>query len=316
MYMQAPTSSPAILPAFPASDSLSDLRAEGISGQTVKCRYCGRRYPSSSDGCPCSQDTLVLANPMVGRVLGGRYRFDEHLGGAIFHGVYRAAQLVGDRDVVVRLMPRGMGASAAEAAHVHHAGLPRVIEVGRGDRYDFLVVDFVRGLSVDELIRKRTAMSAPLVARIAVQLLSAISAAHAMGIAHGRLHPRNVLVTPGGRVYVLDLGAGPRDVDELQPGERERTLSYNPPEQRWRNLEGERPRTASSDVWAASRMCLEILRGGRLSARHPGFDRFGPTSLTSVFQRGLAKDERLRFHNARSLLEEIVPWALDGGLVR
>jgi serine/threonine protein kinase len=303
------TSSPRALQAFPEAAVLSDLRAEGIAGQSVKCRYCGRRFPSTAPLCSCSQDTLVLANPMLGRVLGGRFRFDEHLGGPIFHGVYRARHITGDGDVVVRLMPQGNARAAADAAHIKHAIYPRVVEVGRGERFDFVATELVEGPTLDEVIGFKRRLTPLLVARLGVQALHGLSAAHGVGVVHGRLHPRNLVLRSRGTLAVLDLGAGPPDLEGLTPGEELRALAYLPPEYRKSPV-----RTASVDVWGLSRILLELLLGRRLRLDHPGFDEaLGRTPLMQTLQRGMARDPSQRFTNARSLLEELAPevMALD-----
>lgn len=156
-----------------------------------------------------------------GAVLARRYRLADLLtdhDGARF---WRASDQVLARDVAVHLLPasdpraRPVIAAARASAAVHDARFLRVFDADIVDDVAYVVVEWGSGLSLDLLVAE-----APLPPRRAAWLVKhvaeAISAAHAHGVAHGRLIPENVLVTETGAVKLIGsvidaVLAGPRD---------------------------------------------------------------------------------------------------------
>ena len=116
-------------------------------------------------------------------------------------------------------------------------------DVGIEAGSDFLVMEYVKGRSLDQLI-PRHGLAVREALRISVQIADALSRAHAAGIIHRDLKPANIMVTGDGQVKVLDFGlaklTGPVESDELGPTLTQRpetedgtilgTLSYMSPE--------------------------------------------------------------------------------------
>lgn len=143
-----------------------------------------------------------------GAVLGRRYQLEDLLtdhDGARF---WRASDLVLARPVAVHVLPatdpraHPVIAAARASAAVHDSRFLRVFDADVVDGVAYAVVEWGAGMSLDLLVAE-----APLPARRAAwlvkQVAEAISAAHAHGVAHGRLIPENVLVTETGAVKLI-----------------------------------------------------------------------------------------------------------------
>lgn len=163
----------------------------------------------------------MLPGPLqVGDLLAGRYRLLDPVatdGPAV---LWRALDEVLARDVAVRVLPTPDKASradvapflaaAARAGKVGHSGLVRVYDAAlepgprRTDAVAFLIREWVEGEPLDEHLLRVGELASPDAADLLRQLSDALTAAHEAGLAHGRLHPGNVLVTPAGRVRLTD----------------------------------------------------------------------------------------------------------------
>lgn len=163
----------------------------------------------------------MLPGPLqVGDLLAGRYRLLDPVatdGPAV---LWRAQDEVLARDVAVRVLPTPDRASKAEvepflkaaarAGKVTHSGLVRVYDAAlepgprRSADVAFLIREWVEGEPLDEHLLRVGELSAPDSADLLRQLADALTAAHAAGLAHGRVHPGNVLVTEAGRVRLTD----------------------------------------------------------------------------------------------------------------
>jgi len=163
----------------------------------------------------------VLPGPLqVGDLLAGRYRLLDPVatdGPAV---LWRAQDEVLARDVAVRVLPTPNRATKAEVApfleaaaragKVSHSGLVRVYDAAlepgprRSADVAFLIREWVEGEPLDEHLLRVGELAAPDAADVLRQVADALTAAHAEGLAHGRLHPGNVLVTEAGRVRLTD----------------------------------------------------------------------------------------------------------------
>ena len=155
----------------------------------------------------------------VGDLLAGRYRLVEPVGGAGSTVLWRAVDEVLARPVAVKLLLAGRDAAqpflaaAVRAGALGHPGLVRVYDAGletpagATGEVAYVISEWVDGASLPGVLA-----DGPLDAVDATDLLreaaDALSAAHARGVAHGRLHPDNVLVTSGGRLRVTDVAVG------------------------------------------------------------------------------------------------------------
>ncbi|WP_345567527.1 protein kinase domain-containing protein [Nonomuraea rosea] len=144
------------------------------------------------------------------RKLAGRYRLLNPLGTG---SVRLAFDESGHRDVAVKELrvPAELREIALQEAHraagLRHPLIVRVLDVVVEDGTPWLVMEFVSGASLEQTVRSRRPLPVAQAARVGVCLLSALSAAHAAGIVHGRVDPGKVLLTTTGRAVLTGFGS-------------------------------------------------------------------------------------------------------------
>ncbi|MGW3314388.1 protein kinase domain-containing protein [Streptomyces fungicidicus] len=214
----------------------------------------------------------------MGETIGGRYRLQDKLGQGGMGEVWRARDLSLHRDVAVkRLLADGpfCGEKAKQrfvrearlTARITHPAVPTVHDWGKEGQGEaetlFLVMELVRGHTLQELLRKQDGrFPCADVVSVADQVADALAHAHRLGVVHRDLKPSNVMLTPDGRAKVLDFGIAAA----LEPEEGEPTLTDTG------NLPGtpgfiapERAKgghaTPSSDLYALGCLLYELLAG-------------------------------------------------------
>jgi len=278
-----------------------------------------------------SSDFPAAASPdrMLGKVLGGQFRIEGHLGTGGFGDVYRAVQEKTGQLVALKLLkPRyGKGAPAIErqlarfrremkvCAELHHAHIVRLIDSGETDEgLLFSVFEFVPGPTLAELLREKGALTVRATIDLMSQVLDALVCAHGKGVIHRDLKPNNIMVSTTGarpQATVLDFGISAflegMIVDEFKSLTVTReilgTPAYAAPEQ----LRGEPP-TIKSDLYAWGLVFVECILSRRV------FD--GPSSM-EIAHRQLSPDPvvlpaRLQKHWLGTLLK----WVLEKDVSR
>lgn len=150
-----------------------------------------------------------------------RYRLVAPLGQGGMGRVWKARDEVLQRDVAIKelVAPAGLTGDerremrermlreARAVAQLSHANVVRVFDVLRiGDGDPWIVMEYVPGRSLDEVVNSDGPLEPVAVARIGLQLLDALRAAHRAGIAHRDVKPANVLLAEDGRVVLTDFG--------------------------------------------------------------------------------------------------------------
>ncbi len=212
---------------------------------------------------------------MVGARL-SHYRIEEQIGAGGMGVVYRAHDELLDRDVAIKVLPPGLLADesarkqfrkeALSLARLNHPNIATVHEFGSQDGTDFLVTEYIAGITLDVKLSGGALPPAEVV-RLGVQLAEGLAAAHRQGIVHRDLKPGNLRLSSDGRLKILDFGLAqfmPR-ASELgatatmtKSQDTSGTLPYMSPEQ----LGGE-PADARSDIWAAGAVLYELSTGQR-----------------------------------------------------
>jgi len=157
---------------------------------------------------------MADAVPSVGQVL-GHYRILERIGAGGMGVVFRARDERLERDVAVKILPQGAIADesarkrfrkeALSISRVNHANIATVHDFDTQDGMDFLVMEFVPGCDVGQELH-RGAFSERRVLALGAQIAEGLAAAHDRGVIHRDLKPSNALITPDGRVKILDFG--------------------------------------------------------------------------------------------------------------
>ena len=210
------------------------------------------------------------ADALIGRVLDGRYRVGPKIARGGMATVYEATDLRLDRTVAVKVMHEGLAddeefvsrfqREARSAARLAHHNVVAVFDTGDDNGTLFLVMEYVPGLTLRDLIRKEAPMSPAKALAMIEPVLSALAAAHDAGILHRDVKPENVLLADDGRVKVADFGLARAINSETQHtatgGVLIGTVSYLSPE-----LVVNGKADARADVYAAGVLIYEMLTG-------------------------------------------------------
>jgi|GEM_PF-2424662 len=151
----------------------------------------------------------------------GRYELISVLGQGGFATVHRAHDPVLDRDVAIKVLHGYLAGDAQVGerfvregralARIRHPNLVQIYDAGTMEGQTFLAMEFVDGRSLAALSAGRQ-MPLEETARIISQVAGAIDAVHASGLIHRDIKPANIIVEPGGRAVLLDLGIA-RDME-------------------------------------------------------------------------------------------------------
>ena len=199
-------------------------------------------------------------------VLNGRYRLGEVLGEGGMAVVYRGHDLLLNRPVAVKIL-RGQYAAddnflkrfereAQAAASFSHPNIVNVYDVGTDGDQHYIVMEYIRGPSLKELIRRQGPFSVDGAVFIIGQVASALDYAHQRGLVHRDIKPQNILVDRDGNAKVVDFGIakGSRDVNLTEAGTGMGTVHYVSPEQ----ARGD-PATPASDLYSTGVVLFEML---------------------------------------------------------
>src|SRR6266436_1620803 len=146
--------------------------------------------------------------PMTGRVIAGRYSLQQPIGRGAMGVVWRARDMLLDREVAVKevVLSASIGADerknayqrtlreARTAARLSHRGVVAVYDVAEEDGRPWIVMELVPSRSLDAVLTVEGRLSAARTCRIGQQLLSALAAAHTAGVLHRDVKPSNVLI--------------------------------------------------------------------------------------------------------------------------
>jgi eukaryotic-like serine/threonine-protein kinase len=269
---------------------------------------------------------------MIGQTL-GHYQIVAKIGAGGMGEVYRAHDKQLDRDVALKVLPAGTLADEAarkqfrkEAlalAKLNHPNIETVHEFSSQDGVDFLVMELIPGHPLTQKLQGRPLPEREIV-RLGIQFVEGLAAAHEQGVVHRDLKPGNLIVTPEGRLKILDFGlallvhtsADPdmtRSITQ-ETGTVSGTVPYMAPEQ----LRGERV-DARADLYAAGAVFYEMATGKRafsdtqqtrlidsiLHEPPPSPRALNPRispGLEAILQRAMEKEPTSRYKTAREML--------------
>ena len=216
---------------------------------------------------------------LVGTVLAGRYRIERLLGSGGMGSVYRAEHVLMRKACAVKVLHREMTQvkevvarferEAVAAARIEHPNVAAATDFGQLENGSFyLVLEFIEGKSLSQLIADGGALSEERALLITRQIADALAAAHAAGIVHRDLKPDNVMLVSkdgsGDFVKVLDFGIAKIKIEEPGPDQQALTRlntvmgtpEYMSPEQ----ARGE-PVDHRADLYTVGVILYEMLAG-------------------------------------------------------
>jgi serine/threonine-protein kinase len=211
----------------------------------------------------------TLSDPLVGRLLEGRYAVEAFIAHGGMASVYLATDTRLERRVAVKVLHAHLSddpetvarfeREARAAARLSHPDVVAVYDQGTDNGRAFLVMEFVPGANLRQVVRDRGKLSTGEAIAVMDHVLAALGAAHAAGLVHRDVKPENVLVTADGRVKVADFGlarAVSGSTVTTTGSVLMGTAAYLAPEQFEHGTADER-----SDVYSAGVVFFELLTG-------------------------------------------------------
>jgi len=211
---------------------------------------------------------------MMGETL-SHYRLVEKIGEGGMGVVWKAEDTVLGRTVAIKVLQpdsvqdenrrRLFLDEAKIASSLSHANIAQVYELGRDGSLDFIVMEFVEGKPLSQILHGRP-LPADKIANIGLQVALAVSRAHHKGLLHRDVKPANIMVTPDGDAKVVDFGLATlfeRRDNTLFSGFLSRTETMTMPEEASAPKNQDRPAIAGTIPY----MSPEQVRGERLDGR-------------------------------------------------
>lgn len=192
-----------------------------------------------------------------------RYRIIERIGRGGYGEVFSAEDTLMNRTVAVKRIDLSAKTSARTltearaAGQLNHPNVVTVFDLGQDEHFSYLIMEFIDGVPLSEVLRAKSPLSIEEGLDIAIQIADALEAAHAMDIVHRDIKPDNVMITKDGGVKVTDFGIARLGGSTMTAeGDVLGTFAYMSPEQ----AKGGRV-DLRSDIFSLGVVLYEMLTG-------------------------------------------------------
>ncbi len=306
-----------------------------------RCPKCGIEYPDATTLCPSDGVALEQTeDPLLGKVLTGKYRIEEKLSEGGMGAVYRGTHVLMEKTVAVKVLRPSLAADekivarfsreARAASRITHPNALSVTDFGEAEGgIVFLVMEFLSGRTLKDIIREEGPMSLERAVNIMRQVTDALKAAHDQGVVHRDLKSDNIMLMSaavGEHAKVLDFGIakinepdGTPDSTLTAPNLVIGTPQYMSPEQCSQATDID----SRSDIYSLGVILYEMLVG------HVPFTGESPTmvmlkhlqepvpsvldersdippSIGQIIARAMAKVPANRYQKVTDLLEDLM----------
>src|SRR6476619_5975170 len=254
------------------------LRRE-VEALLASDQRAGRFIETSSAGLAAKVIQNQQADSLVGRTI-GHYKISESIGTGGMGAVYLATDITAGRKAALKLLPLRFTGDAErlkrfqQEAHavvgLNHPNILTVYEIGEDHSIHYIASELIEGETLRQRLT-RGPMQLSEAVDVAIQVVSALAAAHQARIVHRDIKPENIMLRPDGYVKVLDFGIAklaeqevptttPKDeallLVETNLGSILGTVRYMSPEQACG-----RPVDESTDIWSLGVVFYEIVTG-------------------------------------------------------
>ncbi|MEV8212166.1 Stk1 family PASTA domain-containing Ser/Thr kinase [Leifsonia sp. NPDC077715] len=211
--------------------------------------------------------TTSQTDPMIGRLIDGRYQVRSRIARGGMATVYLATDLRLERRVAIKIMHGHLAddstfksrfvQEARSAARLAHPNVVNVFDQGQDSDMAYLVMEYLPGITLRDLLKDYGKLTPEQTIDIMEAVLSGLAAAHKAGIVHRDLKPENVLLADDGRIKIGDFGLARAASANTATGQALLgTIAYLSPELVTRGVAD-----ARSDIYALGIMMYEMLTG-------------------------------------------------------
>ena len=258
-----------------------------------------------------------------------RYEVIKSIGEGGMANVYLAKDTILDRDVAVKVLRgdlsnddkfiRRFEREALSVSKLSHPNIVEVYDVGEENEQHYIVMEYIDGKTLKQLLYKRKTLTTEEVIDIMTQLTDAIAHAHESYIIHRDIKPQNIMILDDGSIKVTDFGiAIAMNATQLtQTNSVMGSVHYIPPEQA-----NGKSATVKSDIYSIGIMMYELLTGSvpfkgdnavEIAIKHmkekiPSIRKQNPAiyqSVENIVLKATAKNPRNRYENARDMCNDL-----------
>ena len=266
---------------------------------------------------------------MKGQKITDRYQIIKSIGEGGMANVYLAYDTILDRNVAVKVLRgdlatdekfvRRFQREALSASSLSNPNIVEVYDVGEDNGEYYIVMEYVEGKHLKNLLKKRGKLTVPEVVDIVLQITSGLSVAHDSYIIHRDIKPQNILILDNGLVKITDFGiAVAMNATQLtQTNSVMGSVHYLPPEQA-----SGKGATLQSDIYSIGILMYELLTGKlpfkgdnavEIALKHlkepmPSIrDEYPeiPQSVENIILKATAKNPKNRYADAREMHEDL-----------
>lgn len=273
----------------------------------------------------------TMNDPLVGSTYDGRYRIERRIGSGGMANVYLAQDETLGRRVAIKVLHQRYAEDsqfverflreASAAARLNHPNIVQVYDRGQADSTYYIAMEYVDGMTLKDLVRRRGALTEQEVLAYGRQALHALRFAHRNGIVHRDIKPHNMMVDTDGRLKIADFGiaraAADADHGLTEAGSIVGTAQYLSPEQ----AQG-MDVSAPSDLYSLGVVMFEMATGRvpfdgdspvNVALKHVKDDVVRPSALNaqvtpqleSIILHAMEKDPARRYHSADEMLADL-----------
>ncbi len=266
----------------------------------------------------------------IGAIVAHKYRITALIGTGGMAHVYHAENIVSHHSVAIKVLKdeyldnleflRRFEGEASAVLHLSHDNIVRAYGVGEYENLPFIILEYVEGITLKELIQTNSPMPSRVAVSIIAQILDALGEAHNCGIIHRDVKPQNVIVSPNGRAKLADFGIA-REASATTMTFAGSTIlgsvHYLSPEQ----AKGV-PVTTASDLYSAGIILYEMLTGTvpfsgdnsvTVALKHLNdtptqpiaINPRIPHALNDVIMKALEKDTGRRYNSAKAMKRDL-----------
>ena len=266
---------------------------------------------------------------MKGQKINDRYQIIKTIGEGGMANVYLAYDTILDRNVAVKVLRgdlanddkfvRRFQREALSASSLSHPNIVEVYDVGEDNGMYYIVMEYIEGKHLKQLLKKRGSLTVREVVDIMLQLTDGMSSAHDSYIIHRDIKPQNIMILENGIIKITDFGiAMALNATQLtQTNSVMGSVHYLPPEQAMGN-----GATIQSDVYSMGILMYELLTGHvpfkgdnavEIALKHikesvPYIkleNNSIPSSVANIVKRATAKNLKNRYADAREMNEDL-----------
>ncbi len=267
---------------------------------------------------------------MKGQKISDRYQIIKAIGEGGMANVYLAYDTILDRNVAVKVLRgdlagdekfvRRFQREALSASSLAHPNIVEVYDVGEDNGQYYIVMEYVEGRHLKELIKKRGKLTTSEVIDIMLQITDGLSVAHDSYIIHRDIKPQNIMILENGLVKIMDFGIAMamNSTQLTQTNSVMGSVHYLPPEQA--NGKGS---TLQSDIYSMGIVMYELLTGSlpykgdnavEIALKHlkesiPSIREKLPNlpqSIENIILKSTAKNPKNRYADAREMHNDLL----------